>query len=129
RQGEELCLFEHTTKVIAFIKQSLPDTKIGIASRTHTPEWARKALGLFRIPELDGITLLEAIDYMEIYPSSKIQHFKALSEKSNIACEEMLFFDDESRNREVSKLGVHFIHVNSRTGITPTQFENALQAF
>ncbi|CEI89752.1 Putative Magnesium-dependent phosphatase-1 [Rhizopus microsporus] len=66
---------------------------------------------------------------MEIYPSSKIQHFKALSEKSNIACEEMLFFDDESRNREVSKLGVHFIHVNSRTGITPTQFENALQAF
>lgn len=90
---------------------------------------ARKLLSLLRIPELDNITLLEAIDYMEIYPSSKIKHFKALSEKSGIPCHEMLFFDDEQRNREVAKLGVHFVLVDSRTGITPTQFENALDAF
>ncbi|KAG1175929.1 hypothetical protein G6F36_011029 [Rhizopus arrhizus] len=128
KQKEELKLFEHTTRIISFIK-SLPDTQIAIASRTHAPEWARKLLSLLRIPELDNITLLEAIDYMEIYPSSKIKHFKALSEKSGIPCHEMLFFDDEQRNREVAKLGVHFVLVDSRTGITPTQFENALDAF
>lgn len=38
RQKEELELFEHTTRIISFIK-SLPDTQIAIASRTHAPEW------------------------------------------------------------------------------------------
>jgi magnesium-dependent phosphatase 1 len=58
-----------------------------------------------------------------------LKHFKCLSEKSGISCHEMLFFDDEHRNREVSKLGVHFIKVNTQTGITPFQFENALHAY
>lgn len=66
---------------------------------------------------------------MEIYPGSKIKHFKSLSEKSGIPCHEMLFFDDEGRNKEVTKLGVHFIRVDTRTGITPFQFENALAAY
>lgn len=38
KQKEELKLFEHTTRIISFIK-SLPDTQIAIASRTHAPEW------------------------------------------------------------------------------------------
>lgn len=90
---------------------------------------AKKAMGLLRIPELDNTTLLENVDYLEIYPGSKMKHFRSLSEKSGISCSDMLFFDDESRNREVSKLGVHFVLVNTRTGITPFQFENALHAF
>lgn len=89
---------------------------------------AKKAIGMLRIPEL-STTLIEIVDYMEIYPGSKIKHFKSLSEKSGIPCHEMLFFDDERRNREVTKLGVHFILVDTRTGITPLQFENALHAY
>ncbi|KAL9538230.1 hypothetical protein MBANPS3_011094 [Mucor bainieri] len=126
--GEYLGFFEHTTDIIALIK-SFPDTQIGIASRTQTPEWAKKAIGLLRIPGLDNTTLLENVNYLEIYPGSKLKHFKSLSKKSGISCSDMLFFDDESRNREVCKLGVHFVHVNTRTGITPFQFENALHAF
>jgi magnesium-dependent phosphatase 1 len=72
---------------------------------------------------------LENVDYVEIYPGSKIKHFKSLSEKSGIPCHEMLFFDDEGRNKEVTTLGVHFIRVDTRTGITPFQFENALAAY
>ena len=72
---------------------------------------------------------MENVDYLEIYPGSKLKHFRSLSEKSGISCSDMLFFDDESRNREVCQLGVHFVHVNTRTGITPFQFENALHAF
>ncbi|KAI7903973.1 magnesium-dependent phosphatase-1 [Cokeromyces recurvatus] len=127
-QGESLRLFEHTASIISLIK-ALPDVKIGIASRTQTPDWARKALRLLRIPELDNTTLYENIDYFEIYPGSKMTHFQSLSKKSGIACHNMLFFDDESRNREVTRLGVHFVKVDGRTGITPFQFENALHAF
>lgn len=38
RYGESLGFFKHTAHIIAFIK-SLGDIKIGIASRTSTPEW------------------------------------------------------------------------------------------
>lgn len=90
---------------------------------------AKKAIGLLRIPELSNTALVENVDYLEIYPGSKIKHFKSLAQKSGISCHEMLFFDDESRNREVTKLGVHFVKVDTRTGITPFQFENALHAY
>jgi magnesium-dependent phosphatase 1 len=90
---------------------------------------AKKAIGLLRIPELSNSTLIENVDYCEIYPGSKIKHFTALSQKSGIACHEMLFFDDEARNREVTKLGVHFVKVNTTIGITLFQFENALHTY
>lgn len=82
-----------------------------------------------RIPELGNTTLYENIDYFEIYPGSKLRHFASLAEKTGISCHEMVFFDDEQRNREVTKLGVHFFKVNTQTGITPFQFENALHAY
>ncbi|KAK8051939.1 hypothetical protein PG993_003324 [Apiospora rasikravindrae] len=43
---------------------------------------------------------------LEIYPSSKIRHFEAIHKKTGIPYTEMLFFDDESRNRETESLGV-----------------------
>ncbi|KAL0137592.1 acid phosphatase-domain-containing protein [Mucor lusitanicus] len=88
--GEYLGFFEHTADIIALIK-SFPDTQIGIASRTQTPEWAKKAIGLLRIPGLDNTPLVENVDYLEIYPGSKLKHFKSLSEKSGISCSDMLF--------------------------------------
>lgn len=66
---------------------------------------------------------------MEIYPSSKLRHFKALQEDSGIDCSEMLFFDDERRNAEVRSLGVHFVHIDSRTGVTMNGFLTALQQY
>lgn len=36
--GESLGLFPHSAAIIALIK-SFPETKIGIASRTQTPDW------------------------------------------------------------------------------------------
>lgn len=38
RMGEKLVLFKHIAAVFTMI-QSFPDTKIGIASRTGTPDW------------------------------------------------------------------------------------------
>ncbi|GAA5811710.1 hypothetical protein MFLAVUS_005151 [Mucor flavus] len=117
-RGESLGFFPYSAAMIAIIK-SFPETKLAIASRTTTPDWARKAIGLLRIPELGNTTLAENVDYLEIYPGKK----------SGIPCHEMLFFDDEHRNKEVTKLGVHFVKVNTQTGITPFQFENALHTY
>ncbi|KAI8148504.1 magnesium-dependent phosphatase-1 [Fennellomyces sp. T-0311] len=129
RGREQLRLFRHIPSIFALIKTALPDTKIGIASRTYTPEWAVTAMKLLRIPELGGVTMHSQIDHFEIYPSSKIKHFRALEEKTGIPCDEMVFFDDEWRNAEVKKLGVHFSYVEKQQGVTMEQFLNALRQF
>lgn len=58
---------------------------------------------------------IELFDWLEIYPSSKIKHFESLAKRSGIAYTDMLFFDDESRNREVARLGPTFWLVRDGT--------------
>ncbi|KAI9253950.1 magnesium-dependent phosphatase-1 [Phascolomyces articulosus] len=129
RRRDTVRLFKDIPAIFALIK-SLPDTKIGIASRTHTPDWARAALKMFRIPPMEGNpTFMSQIDYIEAYPSSKIKHFKALEKKSQIPCDEMTFFDDEWRNKEVTTLGVQFNHVDTRKGVTMQQFMSSLAQY
>ncbi|CDS10272.1 hypothetical protein LRAMOSA02948 [Lichtheimia ramosa] len=128
RNGSEIHLFKAITSIFALIHNSMPNTKIAIASRTHTPEWAYAALKLLRIPELK-MTMHAAIERFEIYPSSKIRHFEALRRKTGIECSDMIFFDDEWRNNEVRTLGVHFHHVDSRKGVTMQQFMDALSKY
>ncbi|RYP57474.1 hypothetical protein DL769_009458 [Monosporascus sp. CRB-8-3] len=53
---------------------------------------------------------------LEIYPSSKIRHFEALHRRTGVPYAEMLFFDDESRNRDTETLGVTMWLV--RDGVT-----------
>jgi magnesium-dependent phosphatase 1 len=56
--------------------------------------------------ELGGKQALAAFDYLEMYPGSKTNHFRKLQKSSGVEFQEMLFFDDESRNRNVEELGV-----------------------
>ncbi|VDL98134.1 unnamed protein product [Schistocephalus solidus] len=70
----------------------------------------------------------DLFDYLEIYPSCKIQHFKELKKKSNIPFCEMLFFDDLSWNiSDVSSLGVHAHLVHN--GVDSHVLRNALVDF
>ena len=81
---------------------------IGAASRTHAPDLGREMLKLLKIPSASGSSG-RAIDYfnhMEIYPGSKTTHFTRIHRDSGIEYDEMLFFDDESRNKNVETLGV-----------------------
>lgn len=60
-------------------------------------------------PSTSGAATTKALDFfdnMQIFPGSKIRHFEKLGDAMSIPFEEMLFFDDESRNREVEQLGV-----------------------
>jgi len=71
----------------------------------------------------------KAIDFfdggMEIYPSSKIRHFEALHKRTGIPHTEMLFFDDESRNRDTESLGVTMWLV--RDGVTWAEIVKGIQ--
>ena len=77
---------------------------VGVASRTGAPDWADELMVLFDIKKYFG--------YFEIYPGSKINHFKSLQSKTGLPYEDMIFFDDEYRNiQEVGQLGVEAVFV------------------
>ncbi|KAK1594120.1 magnesium-dependent phosphatase-1 [Colletotrichum navitas] len=61
---------------------------------------------------------------LEIYPSSKIKHFEAIARKTGVAYTDMLFFDDESRNRETESLGVTMHLV--RDGVSWAEMEKGV---
>lgn len=81
---------------------------IGAASRTHAPDLGREMLRLLKVPTPAGSSTraIEYFDHLQIYPGSKTTHFERLHRDSGIEYEDMLFFDDESRNKNVEVLGV-----------------------
>jgi magnesium-dependent phosphatase 1 len=86
--------------------------RLGLASRTCAPELAREMLKLLHLSPLEGGAggrarkALEVFDYIEIYPGSKMSHFERIRKVSGVEYGDMLFFDDEVRNRNVESLGV-----------------------
>ncbi|KAG6332719.1 hypothetical protein ID866_6373 [Astraeus odoratus] len=129
------------------ILKDLKDAGITIAacSRTSAIKLAMDALKLIRVPNgistvtpsdnvssdtiassMDEeapswtITTSPAVgffDQLEVYPTDKTVHFKELHKKTGLPYSEMLFFDDERRNRNVEKLGVTFILVPLGRGL------------
>ena len=92
------------------------------ASRTTYPE------GAFSLLKLLGWN--ELLQYKEIYPGSKITHFKRLNAASGVPFEDMIFYDNEDRNIvDVSKLGVTCVLVDSYTGVTWKSLEKGFKAF
>jgi len=66
-------------------------------------------LKLLKVPSSSSSSSQRAIDYfdhLQIYPGSKTTHFERIHRDTGIAYEEMLFFDDEARNKNVEVLGV-----------------------
>lgn len=96
------------------------DCELALASRTERPEWARELLDL--------MNYRHRFHYEEIFPSSKVAHFKNLKRDSGIEWNEMLFFDDEHRNIvEVGELGVKCVEVSR--GVDLAVFERGLSMF
>ncbi|KAJ2904451.1 hypothetical protein MKZ38_007982 [Zalerion maritima] len=131
RTGEEFRFYSDVPSILWSLGQvSSPGIKMGVASRTCSPDLGREMLKLLHVgPPVDenGLPLAgvgkkdrpkKAVDFfhqMEIYPSSKIKHFQNLAKRTGIPYSDMLFFDDESRNREVASLGVTFWLVRDGT--------------
>lgn len=114
--GAHIRLYNDVFKIVDYLKNN--NIKIALASRTGEPEWANALLKLFGLESV--------FDFKEIYPGSKITHFKELQFKTKIPFSQMLFFDDELRNiEEIDSLGVETVYV--RNGINWHQFINSLK--
>ncbi|KAE8250151.1 hypothetical protein A4X13_0g4927 [Tilletia indica] len=120
RSGTTLSLYPHVPAILFFLKRN--DIPIAIASRTSAPDTAKQALrGLFILDESlpseersEPVAAITLCRHMEIYPGSKIRHFKAIQKALGHKYEDMIFYDDEHRNAEVSReLGVHFVEVGN----------------
>ncbi|BGP14686.1 hypothetical protein JCM10213v2_002635 [Rhodosporidiobolus nylandii] len=143
RHNQPLSFYRDVPALLLQLHHS--NIQVWAASRTHAPKVARQILNELLLPgslkEKEGGDKLKArrassgtisaaslFTDMEIYPGSKMEHFRNIHEKTGIAYEDMLFFDDESRNREVTKLGVTFVLVPNG-GTTRTLFETGLEAW
>ncbi|KAM3450084.1 hypothetical protein MY3296_006392 [Beauveria thailandica] len=104
--------------------------KLGVASRTSAVGIARDLLKMLHLPAVQGQQKArragDAFDAgTEIYPGSKMRHFETLQKRTGIAYEDMLFFDDESRNMETEKLGVTMRLI--RDGLTWAEVEKGVE--
>lgn len=129
RYGESYGFYNDTAGILSSIKQK--DIVLGAASRTHTPELAREALTMLKIPGTTsgsgGRHAFSLFDHLEIFPGDKKSHFAKLQKKSGVEYEEMLFFDDESRNKNVETLGVVMQLVNN--GMSKEEIDRGVEAW
>ncbi|OAA57580.1 HAD-like domain protein [Niveomyces insectorum RCEF 264] len=122
--------------------------RLGVASRTSAPELARDMLRILQVPapvvattsasstasssgRKDKERTRKALDVfdagLEVYPTTKTKHMEALHQRTGIPYEDFLFFDDESRNRNVETLGVTMFLV--RDGVDWDEVERGVRAW
>ncbi|KAK4051934.1 hypothetical protein OIV83_002639 [Microbotryomycetes sp. JL201] len=148
RYGTTMAFYPEVPSILLQLHHS--NVHVAAVSRTSAPKAARQALTELLVPGTmrpssgghfdplkaksrqeasasDTISSIKLFDTLEIYPGSKLKHFRAIHEATGIPYEEMLFFDDESRNMEVTKLGITFVLV--RDGVNRQLFESGLDAW
>ncbi|CAI6319405.1 unnamed protein product [Periconia digitata] len=108
RYGEGFAFYPHVPSILEALNQK--SILVAAASRTHDPDLGREMLRLLKVPSSSTMSssksAIEYFDNLQIYPGSKTTHFERIHRDTGIPYEEMLFFDDESRNKNVEVLGV-----------------------
>ncbi|KAI9806602.1 MAG: hypothetical protein M1825_006059 [Sarcosagium campestre] len=111
--------------------------RLSIASRTSAPEIARQLLrGLWVAVPLDAektngkgkrkkVSAGELFEHPQIYPGSKTTHMQRIHAATHIPYTDMLFFDDETRNRNVESLGVVMQLV--RDGVSAAEVDSGVR--
>ncbi|KAF2830366.1 magnesium-dependent phosphatase-1 [Ophiobolus disseminans] len=127
RYGEGYGFYSDVAGVLEALKAK--SILIGAASRTSAPDLGREMLKLLKIPNA-SVSSGRAIDYfdhMQVYPGSKTTHFTRIHRDSGIEYDEMLFFDDESRNKNVEVLGVTMWLV--KDGVSRDELDNGIKSW
>lgn len=127
RYGEGYGFYRDVGGVLDALKQK--SILIGAASRTSAPDLGREMLKLLKIPSTSGASTraIDYFDYQEIYPGDKKTHFNSIHKNSGIDFEDMLFFDDESRNKNVEVLGVTMQLI--KDGVTCEEIDNGVRSW
>lgn len=119
--------------ILAHLRYNVNDVEaIVSASRTATPHTAKDILKLLHIKIPDGdkhqlVSSSDLFDHKTWGQGSKIKHFKEIQKVTGVDYHDMLFFDDEYRNIDVQeKLGVTFVYLDERYGLTWEAYRNGL---
>jgi magnesium-dependent phosphatase 1 len=125
--GESFEFYVEVPSILSTLRER--GIKVAAASRTPTPDIAREMLRLVHIQDAEGKKrkAIDYFDYLEIYPGDKINHFTKIQKASGLRYEDMLFFDDELRNRNVEKLNVHMHLI--RDGVSKAEINNGITAW
>lgn len=140
RYGGEYGFYPGVPSVLAAChRRNIP---VAAASRTHTPELANELLGMLKVDMSADVkqegeakdqpdrykTARDLFANLQIYPGSKIRHMSKLHKALNIEYNDMLFFDDEARNRDTEReLGVCFCLV--RDGVDRGVIDEGVRAW
>lgn len=121
-QGDCFSFYDEVPMLLKLLKEN-PNLKLCIASRTQTPMVAKKLLKNLHI---DGIPSENIFSQAMFGTESKVSHFERLKQLTGVEYHDMLFFDDEARNRDVQRqLGVVFCYVEN--GMTMHLYKQGLE--
>ncbi|KAI4207714.1 MAG: hypothetical protein LQ349_009823 [Xanthoria aureola] len=136
RWGESFTFYPDVASILVSAKSSTTTTPLTLAtaSRTSAPDIAIALLKQLHLPTASSAASSDAasskraydfFDYVQIFPGDKKTHFARIQKQSGVAYDEMLFFDDERRNRNVEGLGVVFWEVPS--GVTRAEVDRGVR--
>ncbi|XP_046390533.1 magnesium-dependent phosphatase 1-like [Ischnura elegans] len=117
-KGKEYTLYPEVHQVLG--KLFLEGYTLGVASRIENIEAADQLMKYFNLKNY--------FSYIFVYPGTKTNHFKDLRMHTGVEFKDMMFFDDDRRNiRDISRLGVMSVQVES--GITLELLLKSIQEF
>ena len=126
--GETFTFYQDVPLILSAAKSHPNGILVAAASRTHTPDLANSLLKQLTIPPPPfpkSRRALDYFDYLQIFPGDKKTHLAKIQKQSGVAYEDMLFFDDEIRNRNVESLGVVMWLVTN--GLTRTEMDRGIR--
>lgn len=127
--GYQLLLYADVAKVLSTLKKN--NVLIIAASRTARPDIALKLLSLYKI---DGIKMVDFFSSLQWGQGSKKRHVRNAVRELNLESAlddgDIILFDDETRNRDVTSLNCRFCHVHdNRRGLTLSLFQDQMAAW
>jgi magnesium-dependent phosphatase 1 len=115
QRGREVRLYEGVREILHQL--DVHQIPMAVASKTMEASWADELLKLHEIAHYFQVK--------EMYPLSKVNHFRVIHEITQIDYEDMIFFDDEYGNIvDVSALGVNCVHLTD--GLTESIFRTKI---
>ncbi|SCW04361.1 LAFE_0H11848g1_1 [Lachancea fermentati] len=129
--GYELSFYKDIPRILADLKSH--GVKIVSASRTWAPEIARDLLKGFMV-QYEGkiVPMISLFDSLQWGEMSKVNHIRKgikdiYGSNADIKNYKICLFDDETRNKDVERYGVKYVHVKDpENGTTWKLYEKYL---
>lgn len=113
-RGYKVALYKEIPRIMEDLK--MHGVKLLSASRTWAPDIAIEMLKVFKIKvNGDIVTLFSLFDDLNWGDHSKVNHIRSgvkhVYGNDNLKSLKICLFDDESRNRDVERYGVKYLHI------------------